>query len=61
MHRDQPMKNHGVRVTAVAAAIAFSLGIVYTWTVFSKNIPDEWGWPETHKSCPTRQPVSCSA
>ena len=46
------MKNHGVRVTAVAAAIAFSLGIVYTWTVFSKNIPDEWGWSETHKSWP---------
>ena len=36
-------------VTAVAAAIAFSLGIVYTWTVFSKNIPEEWGWSETHK------------
>ncbi len=46
------MKNHGIRVTAAAAAIAFSLGIVYTWTVFSKNIPDEWGWSETHKSWP---------
>ena len=46
------MRNHGIRVTAVAAAINFSLGIVYTWTVFSKNIPDEWGWSETHKSWP---------
>ena len=46
------MKNQGLRVTAVAAGIAFSLGIVYTWTVFSKNIPDEWGWSETHKSLP---------
>jgi MFS transporter, OFA family, oxalate/formate antiporter len=48
----KPLKNHGVRVTAAATAVNFSLGIVYTWTVFSKNIPDEWGWSETHKSWP---------
>jgi MFS transporter, OFA family, oxalate/formate antiporter len=49
---DQPIKNHGVRVTAAAVGINLALGILYTWSVFSKNIPKDWGWSETDKSWP---------
>lgn len=49
---DQPIKNHGVRVTAAAVGINLALGILYTWSVFSKNIPKDWHWDETDKSWP---------
>jgi MFS transporter, OFA family, oxalate/formate antiporter len=49
---DQPVKNLGVRVTAAAVGINLALGILYTWSIFSKNIPVEWGWSETEKSWP---------
>jgi MFS transporter, OFA family, oxalate/formate antiporter len=49
---NQPIKNHGVRVTAAAVGINLALGILYTWSVFSKNIPMEWHWNETDKSWP---------
>ncbi|HOL30382.1 MAG TPA: OFA family MFS transporter, partial [Anaerohalosphaeraceae bacterium] len=32
--------------------INLALGILYTWSVFSKAIPAEWNWTETHKSLP---------
>jgi OFA family oxalate/formate antiporter-like MFS transporter len=32
--------------------INLALGILYTWSVISKGIPDEWGWNETHKVLP---------
>ena len=28
------------------------LGALFVWSVISKNIPDEWGWDETHKGLP---------
>jgi MFS transporter, OFA family, oxalate/formate antiporter len=49
---DQPAKNHGVRVTAAAVGINLALGILYTWSVFSKLIPADWGWSEADKSLP---------
>ena len=39
----QPIRNHGIRVTAAAAAINFSLGIVYTWSVFSREHSERMG------------------
>jgi len=29
-----------------------ALGILYTWSVISKAVPDEWGWSESEKSWP---------
>jgi MFS transporter, OFA family, oxalate/formate antiporter len=49
---DQPMKNHGVRVTLAAVGINLALGILYTWSVFSKLIPEDWHWSEADKSLP---------
>jgi MFS transporter, OFA family, oxalate/formate antiporter len=49
---ERPMKNHGVRVTAAAVGINLALGILYTWSVFSKLIPEKWGWSEADKSWP---------
>ena len=49
---DQPLKNLGVRVTLAAVGINLALGILYTWSVFSKLIPEDWGWSEAQKSLP---------
>jgi OFA family oxalate/formate antiporter-like MFS transporter len=49
---DQPLKNRGVRVTAAAVGINLALGILYTWSVISKDIPKDWDWKETEKSWP---------
>lgn len=47
-----PIKNHGWAVTFAGMGINLALGILYTWSVFSKGIPAEWGWSETDKSLP---------
>lgn len=44
--------NHGWRVTFAGVGINLALGILYTWSVVSKGIPEEWGWNETAKSLP---------
>src|SRR3989304_589631 len=49
---DQSVKNHGVRVTAAGVGINLALGILYTWSVISKEIPQEWSWSESEKSWP---------
>jgi MFS transporter, OFA family, oxalate/formate antiporter len=49
---DHSVKNYGVRVTLAAVGINLALGILYTWSVFSKLIPADWGWSETEKSWP---------
>jgi MFS transporter, OFA family, oxalate/formate antiporter len=49
---DQPIKNHGVRVTLAAVGINLALGILYSWSVISKDIPKDWDWKETEKSWP---------
>jgi len=43
---------HGWRVTFAGMGINLALGILYTWSVISKGVPDEWGWNETHKVLP---------
>jgi MFS transporter, OFA family, oxalate/formate antiporter len=44
--------NHGWRVTFAGMGINLALGILYTWSVISKGIPDAWGWTEADKSFP---------
>jgi OFA family oxalate/formate antiporter-like MFS transporter len=46
------IKNHGWRVTFAGMGINLALGILYTWSVISKRIPDDWGWNEDDKSLP---------
>lgn len=46
------IENHGWRVTFAGMGINLALGILYTWSVISKAVPDEWGWSEAEKSWP---------
>jgi len=48
----QTVKNHGWRVTFAGLGINLALGILYTWSVIAKGIPDEWGWTQADKSWP---------
>lgn len=32
--------------------INLALGVLYTWSVISKGIPDSWGWSETDRALP---------
>lgn len=45
-------KNIGWRVTFAGMGINLALGVLYTWSVISKGIPDEWNWSESDKSWP---------
>lgn len=45
-------RNRGWIVTLAGLGINLSLGVLYTWSVFSKAIPADWGWTETHRSLP---------
>lgn len=42
----------GWLVTFSGMGINLALGILYTWSVFSKNIPEAWNWDESMKSYP---------
>ncbi len=44
--------SHGRQVTLAGLGINLALGILYTWSVISKRIPEEWGWNEDDKSLP---------
>ncbi|MBA7647145.1 hypothetical protein ES703_54915 [subsurface metagenome] len=46
------IKNHGWRVTFAGMGVNLALGILYTWSVISKRVPDDWGWNENDKSLP---------
>lgn len=48
----ETIKNHGWRVAFAGMGINLALGILYTWSVISKHVPDEWGWNEDDKSLP---------
>ncbi|MGD8500561.1 MAG: OFA family MFS transporter [Phycisphaerales bacterium] len=49
----QPVvENHGWRVAFSGMGINLALGILYTWSVISKRVPEEWGWNEDDKSLP---------
>lgn len=46
------VRNRGWQVTSAAIGINLALGILYSWSVFSKRIPDSWQWTEANKSWP---------
>jgi len=46
------VENHGWRVTFAGMGINLALGILYTWSVISSRVPEEWGWNEDDKSLP---------
>ena len=46
------VENHGWRVAFAGMGINLALGILYTWSVISKRVPEEWGWNEDDKSLP---------
>jgi OFA family oxalate/formate antiporter-like MFS transporter len=45
-------KNRGWTVTLAGTGINLALGVLYSWSVISKNIPADWGWNETAKAWP---------
>ncbi len=46
------VENHGWRVTFAGMGINLALGILYTWSVISARVPQDWGWNEDDKSLP---------
>ena len=50
--QDELNENPGWRVAFAGMGINLALGILYTWSVISKRIPEDWGWNEDDKSLP---------
>jgi len=48
----QVQEHHGWRVVFAGMGINLALGILYTWSVISKGIPEEWGWSQSDKQWP---------
>ena len=46
------IKNLGWQVTFAGLGINLALGILYTWSVIKKGIPNEWGWSDFDKTLP---------
>lgn len=46
------IENYGWRVTFAGMGINLALGILYTWSVISRRVPEDWGWNEDNKSLP---------
>ncbi|MGD2093956.1 MAG: OFA family MFS transporter [Phycisphaerales bacterium] len=46
------IENHGWRIVFAGMGINLALGILYTWSVISKRIPEDWNWNEDDKSLP---------
>lgn len=46
------VRNLGWRVTMAGLGINLALGVLYTWSVISKSVPETWGWTEAQKSLP---------
>jgi OFA family oxalate/formate antiporter-like MFS transporter len=46
------IENHGWRVAFAGMGINLALGILYTWSVISARVPEQWGWNEDDKSLP---------
>ena len=45
-------KNHGWLVVFAGVGINLVLGVLYSWSVVSKNIPADWNWTEADRSLP---------
>lgn len=44
--------NKGWRVALAGFGINLALGVLYSWSVVSKNIPTDWHWNEAERSLP---------
>ncbi len=44
--------NRGWVVALAGTGINLALGVLYTWSVISKGVPEAWNWSETDKSLP---------
>jgi len=44
--------NRGWLVALSGTGINLALGVLYSWSVISKEIPADWGWSETYKAWP---------
>ena len=44
--------NRGWPVTFVGMGINMALGVLFSWSVVSKAIPDDWGWSEANRALP---------
>ena len=44
--------DYGWRVTFAGVGINLALGILYTWSVISGGMPEEWGWSQSDKQLP---------
>jgi len=42
----------GWLVTFAGTGINLALGVLYSWSVISKKIPDSWGWSEANRALP---------
>ncbi len=47
-----PAASRGWIVTLAGTGINLALGVLYSWSVVSKEIPADWGWTEAGKSLP---------
>ena len=45
-------RQRGWTVVLAGVGINLALGILYTWSVISKGVPDDWQWSQTDKSWP---------
>jgi hypothetical protein len=45
-------RHRGWTVTFAGTGINLALGVLYSWSVVSKNIPETWGWSEAQKGLP---------
>ena len=46
------VKNIGWRVVFAGLGINLALGILYTWSVISSGVPEQWGWSQSDKALP---------
>jgi len=46
------VRNRGWTVTSAGLGINLALGVLYSWSVVSKKIPEAWGWTEAEKAWP---------
>jgi OFA family oxalate/formate antiporter-like MFS transporter len=44
--------NRGWIVTFAGTGVNLALGVLYAWSVISKQITKEWGWSETQAALP---------
>ena len=52
MSEKTPDSSHGWIVTFAGTGINLALGVLYAWSVISKQITKEWGWNETQAALP---------